>query len=302
MVTQALGYQENPKDKHGIVRARTTGQVRSWEIPRTDDALEQLEKELGRVAFPGNYILFEGKNKVYVGQAKDVVSRLRTHAKTPEDKIQKWDRAIIVNDGRSAGQSDFNDDAVRKALELHLIELFRVNRCLVVAQGERQNLNPMQLQLYNAMRDELDFLLRKKTLITKLLEKVGEEEVLSDQLKRLLKNSGRTIQAWGAYEATIDGEKVFVRPGSKKPRGWQITFRGRKPGSFIDSLQRGSGLLLVPRDGVLLIPLKQVQKVIADETTYQQDTIDIWIAFTEERVTLRYKDNIIDVTDCKLVK
>lgn len=65
----------------------------------------------------------------------------------------------------------------------------------------------------------------------------------------------KQIQEWGTYEAIVDGKKVFIRPGSKKPKGWQITFRGRKPGSFIDSLHKGIGYLLVSRDGVLLIPL-----------------------------------------------
>ncbi len=90
-------------------------------------------------------------------------------------------------------------------------------------------------------------------------------------------------------------------PGSKNPKGWQITFRGRKPGSFIDSLQKGEGYLLVSRNGVLLIPLTEVQKVILDKTAYEQDTIDIWIVFAEEKVTLSYKRNTIDATKFRLI-
>ena len=147
MSNSNIGYQEDPENSEGIIRARTTKQIRSWEIPRTMKALEVLNIELGRIEFPGIYILFEGK----------------------------------------------------------------------------------------------------------------------------------------------------------KPKGWQITFRWRKPGSFIDSLQKGEGYLLVSRNGVLLIPLTEVQKVILDKTAYEQDTIDIWIVFAEEKVTLSYKRNTIDVTKFRLI-
>ena len=40
--------------------------------------------------------------------------------------IKNGDRAILVNDGRTAMQSDFNDTVIRKSLELHLISLLSV--------------------------------------------------------------------------------------------------------------------------------------------------------------------------------
>ena len=51
-----------------------------------------------------------------------------------------------------------------------------------------------------------------------------------------------------------------------------------------------------------MIPLTEVQKVIRDKAAYDQDTIDIWITFEEEKVILRYKEDFIDVTDFRLVK
>ena len=63
MSNSNIGYQEDPENSEGIIRARTTKQIRSWEIPRTMKALEVLNIELGRIEFPGIYILFEGKNK-----------------------------------------------------------------------------------------------------------------------------------------------------------------------------------------------------------------------------------------------
>ena len=301
MSNSNIGYQEDPENSDGIIRARTTKQIRSWEIPRTMKALEVLNIELGRIEFPGIYILFEGKNKVYIGEAKSIYIRLKTHMSNPEDKIKNWSKALIINDGRPAMQSDFNDTVVRKALELYLIKLFKANKYTVVAQGEPQKLNAIQKFLVSTLREELNFFLLKKNVITKVLEEKGQEEVFGDELKKILEKSGRKIGEGGRYEAIIDDKKAFIRPGSKKPKGWQITFRGRKPGSFIDSLQKGEGYLLVSRNGVLLIPLTEVQKVILDKTAYEQDTIDIWIVFAEEKVTLSYKRNTIDVTKFRLI-
>jgi predicted GIY-YIG superfamily endonuclease len=264
-------------------------------------ALEVLNNELGKIEFPGIYTLFEGKNKVYIGEAKNIYNRLKTHMANPEDKIKNWSKALVINDGRPATQSDFNDNVVRKALELYLIKLFKANKYAVVAQGEPQKLNAIQKFLVNSLKEELNFFLLKKNVIVKVLEEKGQEEVFGDELKKILEKSGRKIEEWGRYEAIIEGKKVFIRPGSKKPKGWQITFRGRKPGSFIDSLQKGDGSLLVSRNGVLLIPLTEVQKVILDKTAYEQDTIDIWIVFAEEKVTLSYKKNTIDVTSFRLI-
>ena len=300
MSNNDIGYHEDPKNSDGIIRARTTKQIRSWEILRTMKALEVLNSELGKIEFPGIYILFEGKNKVYVGEAKNIYNRLKKHMANPEDKIKNWSKALVINDGRPATQSDFNDNVVRKALELYLIKLFKANKYAVVAQGEPQKLNAIQKFLVNSLKEELNFFLLKKNVIIKVLEEKGQEEVFGDELKKILEKSGRKIEEWGRYEAIIEGKKVFIRPGSKKPKGWQITFRGRKPGSFIDSLQRGDGYLLVSRNGVLLIPLTEVQKVILDKTAYEQDTIDIWIVFTEEKATLSYKKNTIDVTNFRL--
>ncbi|NOR77179.1 MAG: hypothetical protein GQ523_01825 [Methanophagales archaeon] len=301
MSNSDIGYQEDPENSEGIIRARTTKQIRSWEIPRTMKALEVLNIELGRIEFPGIYILFEGKNRVYIGEAKSIYIRLKTHMSNPEDKIKNWSKALIINDGRPAMQSDFNDTVVRKALELYLIKLFKANKYAVVAQGELQKLNAIQKFLVRTLREELNFFLLKKNVITKVLEEKGQEEVFGDELKKILEKCGRKIGEWGRYEAIIDGKKAFIRPGSKKPKGWQITFRGRKPGSFIDSLQKGEGYLLVSRNGVLLIPLTEVQKVILDKTAYEQDTIDIWIVFAEEKVTLSYKRNTIDATKFRLI-
>lgn len=298
MTNSEIGYYEAPANSNGIIRARTTKQIRSWEIPHTMRALEALNNELGTGEFPGIYILFEGRRKGYIGEAKNIYNRLKTHITTPEDKIKNWDRVLIINDGRPAAQSDFNDAAVRKALEHYLIKLFKANRYDVVSQGESQNLNAMQRFLFYSFHDEMNFFLLKKNLITRVLEEPGQELVHRDELKRVITRSGKQIQRWRAYEAIIDGQRVFIRPGSDKlPKGWQITFRD----IFKDALQSGDGALLVPRGNILLIPMTEIQKVIGDETEYQKNTIDIFILFENGSITLRYKQNTINVTNFKLI-
>lgn len=294
-----FGYHQDLKNGDGIIRARTTGHLRSWDIPRTLHALEVLKKEWGNLEYPGIYILFDSTGKkVYIGEAKDISNRLKTHLTSPEDKIKDWNRAIIINDGRSAMQSDFNDSVIRKSLELYLISLFKANKYVVVAQGEPQKHNPHQKAMIQAFKEEFDFLLMKKNCITKLIEKPGQEEILRDDLKKILESKGYKLEEWSAYEAVINGKKVYIRPGSKKQKGWQITFRDK----FKNTLQRGEGILLVPRDGILFIPFREIQKVIIDDSKYKQNTIDIYINFKDETIELTYSTNTIDVTQFQLIK
>lgn len=100
--------------------------------------------------------------------------------------------------------------------------------------------------------------------------------------------------------ALVDAERSFIRPGSDKQKGWQITFRGNRPESFFQSLIRGEGNLLVNRNGVLLIPLSEIQRVVDDPAVYEQNTIDVYICFYEDRVYLKCKQNRIDVTQYKI--
>jgi hypothetical protein len=295
MTNGEVGYYEDPKNGNGIIRARTTMQIRSWELPRDFKALERLNEEMGKVEFPGNYILFDNL-KVYIGEAKNIYNRLKTHSTTPDDKIKNWNKALVMSDGRPATQSDFNDQSVRLALESYLIKLFKANKYTVVSQSQNIALNPIQKHTVSSLISELNQFLLKKNLITKILEDEGLEEIFPDELKKLLTKEGKKIEEWTAYEAKVDGQKTYIRPGSPKTKGWQITFRDR----FLNSLQKGDGYLLVSRDGVLLIPLKEIQKVITDKEAYAQNTIDIYIVFKPEKITLAYKQNVIDITNFRL--
>lgn len=298
MSEEPLGYIQAPKNTNGIIRSRTTGQLRAWNFERSSKGLEKInENEWGKIEFPGIYILFEHK-KVYIGEAKCIYTRMKTHINEPEDKIKNWERVLIINDGRPATQSDLNDIVVRRCLENHLISLFKLNKYVVVSQGSDQQVTSIQKTTVDNLINELNFFLKKENLITKLLPDVGQEEIHKDELEKIIKNSGKKIKKWGAYEAVIDSDRVFIRPGSFKKKGWQITFRD----VFKDALKNGKGSLLVSRGKVPFIPFTEIHKVIKDAAKYDQNTIDIYLQFSEGGVTLSYMEESIDVSGFCLIK
>lgn len=296
MANAGLGYEQQPENSNGIIRARTTQQLRAWQIPRTINALEKWKQEICGIPLPGNYILFDGK-KVYIGETQNIYQRLKSHIIKPEPKIKGWDTALIFNDARIPSLSDFNENDVRLALESYLIRLFKANKYKVLAQAREASLSPMQKHIVNLMIKELDYLLLSRNIIYKVLEDQGLEEIHKDALVKLFKSQGKKIEKWSTYDAVVDGQIVFIRPGSEKSRGWQITFRDL----FLNALKESNGYLLVSRNGVLYIPLKVVQKVVKDKAAYKQNTIDVYIVFETDKVTLSYKDNSIDVTEFRLI-
>ncbi|MGR3177482.1 MAG: GIY-YIG nuclease family protein [Candidatus Anammoxibacter sp.] len=299
MEEKNIGYYEDPANGESIIRSRTTEQIRSWDFPRSIKALEKFNTELGKIDYPGIYILIEKKsNKIYVGEAKSLYLRLKTHSSTPEDKIKDWDQVVVINDGRPANQSDFNDNVVRLELEYYLIALFKANKYKVVSQGAKQTLNSPQTVIVTKLIPELNFFLLKKGLIHKLIAARGQEEVMHDDLKKILERNKYNITEFKAYEATINNEKVFIRSGSKKTKGWQVTFRD----VFKKTLQDEKGSLLMPRDGILLIPFKEIKKTINDPDAFNRNTIDIFVDFKEDCIKLRYKNNETDVTSFRIQK
>lgn len=299
MEEKNIGYYEDPKNGESIIRSRTTEQIRSWDFPRSLKALETFNSELGKIDYPGIYILIETKsNKVYIGEAKSLYTRLKTHSNTPEDKIKSWDRVVIINDGRPANQSDFNDNVIRLELEHYLISLFKSNKYKVISQGSKQILNSPQKVVVTKLKTELNFFLMKKGLIQKLIAERGQEEVMPDELRKILEKYKYSIKEFKAYEAIINNDRVFIRPGSKKTKGWQVTFRD----VFKKTLFEENGSLLMPRDGILLIPFSEIKKVITDSNAFTKNTIDIFIAFVENYVKLRYKNNEIDITKYRIIK
>jgi len=191
-----------------------------------------------------------------------------------------------------------NDIVVRRFIEDYLIRLFKLNKYIVVSQGSPQPVTSFQKTIVDNLIHELKFFLQKENLITKVFSEVGEEEVHIDELEKSVRKSGRKIEKWGVYTAVIDGKDVFIRPGSFKKKGWQITFRD----VFKDALKSGKGALLVRRGKIPFIPFEEIQKAIITPEKYDQNTIDVYIKFTEERVILSYMDKSIDVSCFCLIK
>ncbi len=292
---ESLGYSESPKNGLNIIRARTTGQLRLWKIPRDQQAVEALYAEFGRQDFPGLYILLD-KKKAYVGETKNLYNRMSTHVKTPERKIEGWAEAIIISDGRIATLSDFNDTVVRLALEYHINMLLKSNRFELKSQTEEQTPTASQMQTIRQLQKEIEFILLRQTIIQKLPSKIGLEEILPDALKKILIKKGHAVdeKSWSAKEATVDKNKVFIRPGSEKKKGWQITFRDL----FKKALQDRKGFLLIPRGGVFLIPLSEVRAVIPEDSVFKQNTIDLYVNYElDGKVSISYKKNSKDITD-----
>jgi len=65
-----LGFQSLPENGLKIVRSRTLlGNMRLWEIPRSEQALETVVEEIGRSPIPGLYVLLDerAEKRAYIG-------------------------------------------------------------------------------------------------------------------------------------------------------------------------------------------------------------------------------------------
>jgi hypothetical protein len=294
-----FGFVSTPTNGLGIVRAKTlVGNLRLWDIPRSEQALDILIGEIGQSPIPGIYILFDerGGKKAYIGQTENIKGRLGNHIRTPEDKIKGWERAIVINDGRNAEQSELNDENIRLVLENYLVDLFKINRYKVVTQSSRiPSLSSSQATIIRSFKAEINILLSNKNKISKFLTERADNEVYLDDARRILKQRGYTIQEWGAKYAVVNGEPVIVRPGSAKAKGWQVTFRGSKS---LSGLSKGDGYMLMPRGKILFIPLAAIRDFVAsvDSEAFRRDTLDIFIRFDEERIVLVYKDRETTIT------
>jgi hypothetical protein len=50
------------------------------------------------------------------------------------------------------------------------------------------------------------------------------------------------------------------------------------------------------------IQFSKIKEIIDDQNAFDRNTIDIFIAFEEEKILLRYKQNEIDITEYKVIK
>ncbi len=307
MPSREFGYLDNPANGLDIVRARTLlGNLRLWDLPRKEEALDIVKNEIGHSPIPCIYMLFDDKHqrRVYIGQTENMQNRVLYHINAPDAKIKNWSRVIIINDARNASQSDFNDENIRLVLENYLIKLFKINNYKVTTSSSRQpSLSSTQITLVNSFKEELIVLLSRKSKISKILTERGDDEIYSDEVRKILLKKGFKIDSWGRKEAIINHEKTFIRPGSLKAKGWQVTFRGENPDSSKTSLEKEKGFCLIPRGPILMIPLKIFKDFIIDIDTnaFNRDTIDIFFRFDENSINMVYKNSDLDVTSFSIL-
>lgn len=300
---EEYGYEELPPDVEGVKRFRTYHLLRLWEIPR--DKIYILERDLGQSRFPGMYVLFRvEKQQVYVGETDDLRRRLLDHDGNPPRELQEWKSALIISDARPFALSDLSESAIRRQLEYALIEQFRnagqlapVNRR--VSEPEASIWTQPR---FNQLRRELVYVLQRRGLLPKTtITAVREDFVPLPIFKEMLIDQGYSAQEWGAYEAKISGLRCFIRDGSQKPKGWQITLRNE----FRRAVQTNEGYILVNRGPGLIIPFHRLREFFSREfptkDVFKQNTIDIFIKFQlDESVTLHYKDKYMDISDTTL--
>lgn len=295
MADERLGYTEDPVNGDGIWRARTTRLIRGWRFDKSSATLDKLNREFGSISYPGLYVLFESSsNKVYIGEAGSVCDRLRQHTANPDSKIPKWSFVMVINDGRSSNHSELNDAVIRREIEHYLNQLFKLNKYKVVSQSSTQSLNAAQrVMIYNFVY-ELDFFLIKTNLINKLPAQQNQQECTTEDLVKVLKRKGYLLGNVSTYEVIVNGKKSYIRPGSKKTKGWQITFRDK----FKQSLKSEDGFLIVPRGGVLVIPLQEIKKCVGnDPDAFNKNTIDIFIEYNDGGILLKYKEFHMSVSE-----
>jgi hypothetical protein len=294
-----LGFLDSPINGLGIIRARTLlGNLRLWDIPRSEQALQMVIQEIGVSPIPALYILIDDRSekKVYIGQSEDISARLTSHLKSADPKIKNWQRALILNDGRNASQSDLNDENIRLTLENYLVSLFKLNRYQVVTAVTRQpSLSSLEAIIVAAFRQEINILLSNKGRISRFLSGKRDDEFYLDKVRKILSRKGYQVDQWGEKYAMVNGKPVIIRPGSLKQKGWQVTFRGSKS---LAQLKKGEGTLLMPRGQIVYLPLQEIADFIRDidPQAFERDTLDIFIRFEEEQLWLVYKNGQKDIT------
>ncbi|MFZ0829641.1 MAG: GIY-YIG nuclease family protein, partial [Thermoplasmata archaeon] len=162
-VRDRYGWDLDPADSKGVVRGRTKlGQLTVWLIP-VEPLQAVVEEELGKgLSHPGLYVLLDDEtDRAYVGESSNLKARLGQHLDHPPKELGRFDRALILNDGRAAVHSRFNDSTLREALEQATIKLFVEGGTHALANQQKRmpELSVAQQTLFENLRDELGHVL-----------------------------------------------------------------------------------------------------------------------------------------------
>ncbi len=290
------GWEEDPPDK-GLIRARTKlGQLRLWRFPREGVKRVNGLDFAGPLEHPGLYILYDRNTRqAYVGETSDLRGRLETHYQKGPKELKDWTDAIVINDGRSYAQSIFRSD-VRSYLEKRLISHISSGGIYQVVNKVRgePRLDVGTKVLAEKLDEELLFVL-EKIGFAKILPKmiVPEDYVSVDDVKSMLEAKGYKCKL-GEKEGIVDGERAYIRPGSKKRKGWQITIRGK----FIQDARSGKGYLIVNRGNCFLIPLAKLKDWLGNKLNTV--TRDIYIRLDEKMVYCTKDLEPLDISEFQL--
>lgn len=290
-------YPYRKTQDNGVKRADTEN-IFLLQIPRLEVA-KTLEKEFGKFSHPGIYILYHSKlKKFYVGESSDLKNRVDNHMRSDPKELKEWNIAYIINDMRQIKYSKFANSDVRKKIEKLIIQELEENDFIVGNKVKEQlNLSEEQRRSAEKLFDEIRFLMVEYRMISeKEIEAVDEDEKNIDEMIEFLISLGHSTQL-NQYEGIVDDLPAYMRPGSRKPKGWQITLRD----TFRQSVRDKDGYLLVNRGRCLLIPFSEIRTFLQDKLN--QDTVDVFVNFiSNTRANICYQDKALDVSSFFLTK
>lgn len=277
------GWEIDPRDARGIVRGRTKlGQLVIWIIP--NELLRSVsDEELGKgVSHPGLYVLLDDEtDRAYVGESSDLKARLGQHLDHAPKELGRFDRALILNDGRATVHSRFTDSTLRQALEQATIKLFADggSHTLVNRQKQMPNLSVTQQTLFDSLREELGHVLYELELISNRPKPAIDSSIVEpqDAAARFPKAGIADIKG---YEGKAGGETVYFRKGSDKPQGFQVTIRVNEP--FGKAVGSGRGFLCMNRGRCYLVPTSAIKEWLGQKL--KQQTVDIFLDIEGENL------------------
>lgn len=278
------GWDIDPADGKGVVRGRTKlGQLVVWLIP-AEPLRAVADEELGKgLAHPGLYVLLDDEtDRAYIGESSNLKARLGQHLDHAPKELGRFDRALILNDGRAAVHSRFNDTTLREALEQATIRLFLDggSHTVVNQQKRMPELSVTQQTLFEHLRNELGHVLYELELITDRPKPQIDSAVVRPQ-DAAAKFPRAAITDIKGYEGFSNGQTVYFRKGSEKPKGLQVTIRVGEP--FGKAVVHGEGLLCMNRGRCYLIPNAVVKEWLGGKL--EQQTVDIFLDVEKEALT-----------------
>lgn len=275
------GWDMDPADAKGVVRGRTKlGQLTVWLIP-SEPLRSVVDEELGKgLAHPGLYILLDDEtDRAYVGESSNLKTRLGQHLDHAPKELGRFDRALLLNDGRAAVHSRFNDSTLREALDQATIKLFADGGVYPLANQQKRmpELSVTQQTLFESLQKELGHVLYELELITERPKAIVDAAIIRPPDAAARFPNAPIVDIKG-YEGRSAGQPVYFRKGSDKPQGMQVTIRVGEP--FGKSVLAGEGFLCLNRGRCFLIPNSALKGWLGAKL--EQQTVDIFLDIEAE--------------------